>query len=530
MIKRFLSVAFCGLCFTFGALAGEVSSTEFDALKREVEALRAKLAGGGETRTSAVDRALSTGQLGPNAAVSTKAGKLTIGGLLQVWYVGFANDTQGVFGNPTVGGDGDNNEAQDNDTFGINKVELTFELDIHENIRAFVAIEPSASWGTRVSPTTNQGLFKTQPGVNAAYAVDNGVELAGGNGLEAMQTGEGEANAFLCDAYVLFHGIAPHHNFTLGQFTPSFGLDCGCPDVDLDFVERAMIGQVNDRKDLGVEIHGFWWGEDEDDSRFQYWLGLANGPGNFFDSAGPSYNRADDNDAKDFYVMLQLQPLRHDLWGSLDIGYAFRTGIHGESGDKTPDGSGPVSGLGHKATRALKHGAWAVYRPNGPVKGWWLKGEYLWLKDRHAPGAVADLNGNASLAGDNGTATYQAAPNPFSIDGWYFSTGYKLSESVWGDQMNGAVMKFVKPLEFTFRYQTFANIHLADLNVPDNRTDVFNTSVYTGGVNYYINGHNAKIQFNYNWVNEPDDKTNQAGRGLREVNNNSWVVNFQVAF
>jgi hypothetical protein len=291
-----------------------------------------------------------------------------------------------------------------------------------------------------------------------------------------------------------------------------------------------MCSNVSFDRDLGSEIHGFWWGEDAGDSRFHYWLGTVNGSGNFFRSSGLPYNRSNDNDYFDYYGTVMLQPLVDDLWGTLELGYSLRMGKHGESGDKSVDGSAPVSGLGLKKTWAIKHGAWASYKPLGPVKGWWLRGEYVWIKDRNAPGAVVDLNGNASLAGVDGTATYQAAPNPTIVDGWYFSTGYRLSESVWADGMNGSVMKFVKPLEFTFRYQVMDNIMLADANHPDGRTDVFKTQVYTGGFNYYIKGNNAKIQFNYNWVNDPDNRTNQALRGLREVNNNSAVVNFQVAF
>jgi hypothetical protein len=514
------------------AQASTVSSTEFDSLKREVEALRAKLAAGSSavSSSSAVDRALTTGSLGPNAVVTTKAGKLTIGGLLQVLYVSYANDTQGIFGNPTVGGDVDNNEAQDNDTFGIRRAQLSFTMDIHENIQANVMIDPAAEWAYRVLPTQNQGLIKRLPGSNVAYAVDNGVELAGGNSLAVAQTGGGVANRLLQDAYIRFHGLIPHHEFRIGQFKPVVGWEGPLGNEALDFVERSMIGQLNNVRDAGVDVHGFWWGEDIKDSRFHYWLGAFNGAGNFFGTSGVSYNRADDNDAKDFVATAMLRPLVDEQWGTMELGYSLRIGTHGESGDKSVDGSAPVSGLGNKETWAIKHAAWASYAPGGPVKGWWLRGEYMWAKDRNPAGAVVDLQGNASLAGDNGTATYQAAPNPMNIDGWYFSTGYKLADSVWADGMNGTVMKLVKPLEFTFRYETMANVWVADANHPDGRTDVFKTSVYTGGFNYYIKGNNAKIQFNYNWVNDPDDDTNQAQRGLREVRNNSAVVNFQVAF
>lgn len=513
--------------------AAEVSSAEFDALKREVEALRTKLAaGGGAVSSTAVDRALSGGPAGPDSAVTTKAGKLTIGGLLQVWYYSIANDTQGAFANPTVAGDaGDNNEAQDNDAFAIRRAQLKFTMDIHENIQSVVMVDPAAEWGYRMSPQNNQGPMKRLPGVNAIYADDgnvgNGIDLGGGNSLTAAATGAGLANRLLQDAYIRFHGLIPHHEFKIGQFVPKFGWESTVGNEALDFVERAMNTDLVSDRDLGVEVHGFWWGDDVSDARFQYWFGALNGAGNFFGSSGVSRNRADDNDAKDFFVTLMLKPLVDETWGTMELGYSFRFGTHGESGDKSADGSVPVSGLGRLETESIAHGAWASYAPGGPMKGFWVRGEYTYLKDRNVPYAVYDVGGNASYT-INGC--YQGAPNPMHIDGWFVSGGYNLGKSVWADDLNGNVMKFVKPLEFVFRYQVMQNIMLTDLNAPDSHTDVFTTDVLTAGFNYYIKGHNAKIQFNYNWVNESDDQANSTARGLREVGNDSAVVNFQVAF
>jgi len=64
--------------------------------------------------------------------------------------------------------------------------------------------------------------------------------------------------------------------------------------------------------------------------------------------------------------------------------------------------------------------------------------------------------------------------------------------------------------------------------VNPSHTDNFKTEVWTAGINYYIKGHNAKIQANYNAVDEQSD--GNPGRGLREVRNDNFVVNFQVAF
>jgi hypothetical protein len=431
-------------------------------------------------------------------------------------------------------------EGLDNDTFAVRRARLNFTMDIHENIQAFIEIDPAAEWAYRVSPTFNNGLYKRLPGTNSVYAEDGtvgqGLDLADSLGglsqLDNAATGGGLANELLIDAYIKFHGLIPHHEFTIGQFRPHFGWEGMQDPAALDFVERAMCTTQNADRDLGVQVHGFWWGDDVTNSRFHYWFGGVNGAGNFFGSSGSPSNRGDDNDAKDFFVTVMLQPLVDELWGTIELGYSARFGTHGESGDKTVDGSDPVSGLMRKRTAAIKQAGWASYHPGGPVKGLWFRGEYTYIKDRNAPFSVLDVGGNASWATafNAGSAVFQGAPNPINTEGWFVSMGYNLGKSIWADDMNGDVLKFVKPLEFVFRYQAFGNIMLADQSHADGRTDIFQTEVLTAGFNYYIKGNNAKIQFNYNWVDEPDNNANSTIRGIREVNNDSAVVNFQVAF
>ena len=110
------------------------------------------------------------------------------------------------------------------------------------------------------------------------------------------------------------------------------------------------------------------------------------------------------------------------------------------------------------------------------------------------------------------------------MQGWTIATGYKLSESVWADK----VSKWLKPAEFTFRYDVMQNLALPALSHA-RQQDFFNTQVFTAGINYYIKGNNAKLQFNYNWVCEEDGKDN-GRRQLREVENDNFVVNFQVGW
>ncbi len=61
------------------------------------------------------------------------------------------------------------------------------------------------------------------------------------------------------------------------------------------------------------------------------------------------------------------------------------------------------------------------------------------------------------------------------------------------------------------------------------KTDVFYTRVWTAGLNYYIAGHTAKVQANYNFVTLPADKSSPS-RVFHDTRNDNFVINFQVAF
>ena len=65
--------------------------------------------------------------------------------------------------------------------------------------------------------------------------------------------------------------------------------------------------------------------------------------------------------------------------------------------------------------------------------------------------------------------------------------------------------------------------------VNPSHTDAFRTSVFTGGINYYIKGHNAKIQLDYNALHQPVNYNN-ANRVFHNVKDNNFVIAFQVAF
>src|SRR6185436_12982927 len=103
----------------------------------------------------------------------------------------------------------------------------------------------------------------------------------------AVQTGAGTTNRIFQDGYINYHGVIPHHDVQIGQFKPQLGEEGIRSSGELDFVERSMLGQLGDKRDLGIHVHGTWW-----DERFQYWLGAFDGAGNFQGSGGDFQNRS----------------------------------------------------------------------------------------------------------------------------------------------------------------------------------------------------------------------------------------------
>lgn len=576
------------------------SADDYSSLKKEVEDLRKKLSTNGGSAPKTVGPigradAVVANKYGPNATVTTKTGKLTIGGLLQVWSYHIQNDNRGVYsllnkrfndaltapGNPfgmpffgpfapaTVNG-WNSNELNDNDGFRIRRAEIKLSMEISDDVTGVVVIDPTGGDEANTFPglPTNQGvvsrsaiggpgqidLAETQQAI--FLALYSNILPADGGSLQRrrMQSGFMLPNRVLQDAYINYHPAwIPHHDFTLGQFKPPMSEEGNRNSGQLDFVERSMIGQFSNQRDLGVMVHGSWWND-----RFQYWIGAFDTAGSFQNTFASFQNRSDDNDDKDLAWRVLLRPIWNmKNWGSLEIGYSRQDGIHGESGNGislinsgTNSARFSTDGLSLLHTRASRQYAWLWYRPSGPVRGWWLRGEWGAMGDRPLPGLW-------------NVGAPQIRPNPFDRSGWQFSTGYKLSDSVWADSLKNHsnwLIKMAHDVEFCYRYEVFGNI-VSDAQAGDftvdaslngqalyflpKDTQVFKTQVHTAGINYYWKGYNTRTQINYMWVDEPQGHfavtrtpnpngqligpiPGVAGRRFREVKNNVFVISQQI--
>ncbi len=466
---------------------------------------------------------------GPNAIVTNRQGKLTMGGLLQCWFQcpekdNIGNSTQQLFfppGNGTPQLRKETNEGNQNSTFRIRRSELHFTYQVDEHISGFVLLDPARE--------ANPGFYPlpTFPKHNTPN----------GN-LQVLQTGEIQSKnvqpRVLQDAYINFSGYVPHHSFTIGQFKPPAGEEAFRNSGQLDFVERAMVTGINNVRDLGAMVSGTWF-----DDRLKYSFGAFNGPSGTILSdpeITEAGNRTDDNSKKDFAWRIAGRPVwdTKKWYGRLELGYAQTNGVHGGNGQEyDPDFS--TNSLDRQRTAVRRNAAWAWYRPEGPVKGWWLRGEWGDGHDRYGSGAITSFLGIGSVdLGQNGprggNGFTQRNPAPVTAEGWYFSTGYYMPESIFEPSLKkgGVLDKALANMEFAFRYEVYQNLAMENPANPDRNTLQFKTSVYTSGLNYYVSGRGTKVQFNYMIVRDPTSSNPQLG--LREVNNNVFVVNFQVGF
>ncbi|MGD0091887.1 MAG: porin [Planctomycetota bacterium] len=247
---KLTSVAICVALFALTGIA-RASSTA-DDLKQEVEKLRKEIAQKQESRApinGKVD-ALVGGKYGPNTPVTTKSGNLEVGGLLQVWYMMPQKDKRGIFqpapGNniaSTVTPLGESFSYENNDTYRIRRTELHCYVDIHENVSAYILMDPARESNLYYLPLPTFQLH------NEVFANPITSSSLGGPAIRPQ---------VLQDAYINYHGVVPHHDFTIGQMIPPVGEEAYRNSGQLDFVERAMVTAENKVRDIGVMMHGTW--------------------------------------------------------------------------------------------------------------------------------------------------------------------------------------------------------------------------------------------------------------------------------
>jgi len=540
MRRSWGSFLIAAVCISLCTETLYAASPAVEDLKAEVERLRKDIAAREDIKLSPItdtDQHLS-GRYGPNAEVVTRGDgvKLEISGLLQVWYQHVDNDTVGVttagFGFPPNNATPiilpEGNEGNDNDTFRIRRSELRFSIDVHKHVSAFVMIDPAREANDSFYPIPTLPRHNIPSG-----GIANGVDR-----ITPVQSGivpsEVLRPRLLQDAFITFKDVVPHHTFLIGQFKPPAGEEAWRNSGALDFVERAMVTGINNVRDIGAMVNGNWL-----DGRVQYYFGVFNGPSGTvltdpeLTEAG---NRSDDNDAKDFGWRLSVRPVwSNEKWyGRLELGYHRTDGEHGEAGQEfDPDFS--LNALNIERTSIFRQGAWAWYRPSGPVRGWWLRGEWGQGHDRYGSGALTGLLGTGSVdlgatGARGGQGFTQQRPTPVTASGWFFSTGYYMPESIFAAGLKDGnwAEKALYNMEFAFRYEVYENVAMEDLVQPDRHTDQFKTQAWTMGLNYYLQGRGTKIQANYIIVDDPASANPL--RGLREVQNNIFVVNFQLSF
>ncbi len=501
-------------------------ANEIKELRKELAEVKSELLKPPEETLHAVDALNHTqGDGGSNGnPVTTRNGKLVIHGLLQVWYQYIQNDSKGwedatrVLGSsPASFG---SNQTRDNDTFRIRRAEICFDYSLSEEISSHVRIDPAAMALGFPGVPSNQAPF-----YNAGFQAINGQGQFGqgcpttpgmtlcsagiGNPYnEIVRNGGGDASKLLQEAYINYHNICflPCHDVQIGEMKRRLGEEGYRDNGELDFAERAMITQVADDYDLGVQIHGSFFC-----NRLQYWAGIFDGAGTAFQSRS---NRSDDNDKKDFMGSVVGRPIWENcFWGSLELGYSGLFGKGGESAGNDPI-TNPNNGLNRAHTAHGNQYAWLYYAPGAALKGLWLRSEWGQYRDRFAPGEAV-----------TGLFNYTNDPKPFNIYGYYGSIGYRFGDSA----IAHCVPCWMRSMEVAYRHEQMENLFYQNLQDTNRGLDVFRTTVDTLGLNYYIKGSQAKIQLNYNFVKEQHDHST-GDRQIREVRNDNLVLNFQVAF
>lgn len=299
----------------------------------------------------------------------------------------------------------------------------------------------------------NDRFYLRRARVNASGTfleyVDFKIELELGGSL-------GEASSIrssLTDAYVNYNRL-DWANLKFGQFKTPFGYEQLYSDPKLYTIERSL---PSDRLTPGRQL-GAQAGGSVLDKRLSYAAGLFNGNG--------ANNSGNDNDSFLFAERLSGIPWRGKLFqkeSSLELGLDGYL-----SHDRTVGGLGDF-GFDSTPTTAGNDGIFAGYRRGasadtqfhaGPFDLW---AEYFWT--RFEP-------------------QNQLPATTLEAQGWYLQGAYYI----------------IPKLQAVVKFET--------LDLARHR-DGDSTDIWTFGLNYYLKGHDVKLQLNYLLYDAPGQPDNR---------------------
>ena len=158
----------CVLSFVNATSAEPAPASDTEELKQMVDALQKRIkAVATPESTSATDVEISVAdKFGDAQTVSSHTGRLTIGGLMQVWYQHIQNDRLGITqpgapGNLLFSINAEPGHKLDNDTFRVRRMELRFGMEVSEHIFAYVMIDPSREANGTYTPFPTFPLQRT---------------------------------------------------------------------------------------------------------------------------------------------------------------------------------------------------------------------------------------------------------------------------------------------------------------------------------------------------------------------------------